>query len=251
MSIKKLSKEVLDVWVANLIANTKVIAVQAKGDRFDFDVLESGADLRLDHDVTLQPPTKCFTPPKETLLTCNIGGAYKSSFDEEPFILLGVHPYDMVAINQMDELFRQDNCDIHYCARRDNATIIVCDVVTASKDVFASSMGTATVKEGYDILLTDIGGSYIADSFAGSGQFFLISIANGDYCGIIESLEAVKVHPTHKTQTQYSNPYHISPSNKLSDFFQLRASKIIHLPAACNKNLLELKTVSYYNLRTL
>jgi len=170
MSIKKLGKEVLDAWVDNLIANNKVIAVQAKGDRFDFDVLECAADLRLDYDVTLQPPRKYFMPPKETLLTCDIGGAYKSSLDDEAFILLGVHPYDMVAINQMDELFRQDNCDSHYFARRDNATIIACDVVTASKDVFASSMGTATVKEGYDILLTNIGNSYIAEAATQKGR---------------------------------------------------------------------------------
>jgi len=168
-----MSKAVLDAWVDNLIANNKVMAVQAKGDRFDFDVLESAADLRLDYDVTLQPPRKYFTPPKETLLTCDIGGAYKSRLNDEPFILLGVHPYDMVAINQMDELFRQDNCDSHYFARRDNATIIACDVVTASKDVFASSMGTATVKEGYDILLTDIGNGYIAEAATQKGRMLL------------------------------------------------------------------------------
>ena len=173
MSIKKLSKEVLEGFVDNLIANGKVVAVQAKGDRFDFDVLESAAALRLDYDVTLQPPRKCFTPPSETLLTYNIGGGYKSNLDQQQFILLGVHPYDMVAINQMDELYRQDNYDSHYFARRDNATIIACDVATPSKDVFASSMGTATVKQGYDVLLTDIGDAYIAEAATDKGEQLL------------------------------------------------------------------------------
>ena len=69
-----------------------------------------------------------------------------------------------IGINQMDALFSQDEYDMHYMARRKAATIIACDVITPSKNVFASSMGTATVKEGYDILLTDIGEAYLADA---------------------------------------------------------------------------------------
>jgi ferredoxin len=170
MSIKKLSKEVFDGFVDTLIANGKVIGVQAKGDRFDYDVLDCSAALRLDYDVTLQPPRKCFTPPTETLLTFDVNGGYKSNMDQEEFVLIGVHPYDMAAINQMDELYRQDNYDGHYFARRDNATIVACDVATPSKNVFASSMGTATIQEGYDVLLTDIGDAYLAEAATDKGE---------------------------------------------------------------------------------
>jgi sulfhydrogenase subunit beta (sulfur reductase) len=169
MSIKKLSKDVFNGFVDELIAGQKVIGVQAKADRFDFAPLQAAKDLRLDYDVTLQPPKKYFLPPVETLLDFEIGKGYKSSFDREKFILIGVHPYDMIAINQMDELFSQDNYDTHYMTRRNNAVIIACDVVTASENVFASPMGTATVDKGYDILLTDIGDGYIADAATEKG----------------------------------------------------------------------------------
>ena len=170
MSIKRIAKDDFASIVDALIKTENVIGVQAKGERFDFAPLESAGDLRLDYDVTLQPPKKFFLPPTEVLLTYEVGGAYQSVYDDGAFVLLGVHPYDMIAINQMDELFRQDNYDTHYMKRRNNATIVACDVVTASENVFASSMRTAVVKEGFDVLLTDIGDSYVAELATAKGE---------------------------------------------------------------------------------
>jgi sulfhydrogenase subunit beta (sulfur reductase) len=173
MTVKKITKRDFASFVEALIGMRSVIAVQAKGDRFDFAPLESAADLRLDYDVTLQPPKKYFQPPTEVLLTFEVGGPYQSQFDEQEFILLGVHPYDMIAINQMDELFRQDNCDVHYLTRRNHATIIACDVARPSEHVFASSMGTAVVHKGYDLLLTDIGDGFVMEAATGRGEQLL------------------------------------------------------------------------------
>jgi ferredoxin len=163
MSLKRISRKAFLTFLDTAAKTEKVIGVQAKGDRFDFGPLTSSRDLRLDYDVTLQPPKKYFQPPVETLMTYQIGRGYQSQCQDEKFVLIGVHPYDMVAINQIDKLFSQDNCDIHYVKRRQNATIIASDVITPSKDVFASSMGTAVVTEGYDALLTDIGDCYVVD----------------------------------------------------------------------------------------
>jgi hypothetical protein len=84
----------------------------------------------------------------------------------------------MIAINQMDKLFSQDNYDSHYFARRNNATIVACDVVTPSKDVFAASMNTAVVREGFDVLLTDIGDSYVAEAATQKGEELLVLAKN-------------------------------------------------------------------------
>jgi ferredoxin len=170
MSVKKINKDAFIGFVDQLIKGRNVIGVQANGDRFDFAPLDSAKDLRLDYDHTLQPPKKYFLPPVETLLTYDIGAGYKSVFDDAKFVLIGVHPYDMVAMNQMDRIFSQDNYDAHYMRRRNNATIIASDVVTPSKNVFAGSMGTATVKEGFDILITDIGDGYLAEIASKKGQ---------------------------------------------------------------------------------
>ena len=180
MSVKKLTKEDFAKFVEALIEKENVIGVQAKGDRFDYAPLESAQDLRLDYDVTLQPPKKFFLPARETLMTFEVGGAYASEYEAETFVLLGVHPYDVIAINQMDELFQQDNYDTHYMKRRSNATIIACDVVTPSANVFASSMQTAVVKSGFDILLTDIGDGYVAEAATDKGEKLLAGAADAD-----------------------------------------------------------------------
>jgi ferredoxin len=167
--MKKLSKEALTNFVDSLVAAGRVEGVQAKGDRFDFGPLESAKDLRLDYDVTLLSPRKYFQPQVETLMTYEVAGGYKSQYDSEKVVLIGVHPYDMTAINQMDTLFSQDNYDSHYMTRRNNTTIIACDVQTPSENIFASSMGTATVEDGYDILLTNVGNGYVAHAATEKG----------------------------------------------------------------------------------
>ena len=173
MSVKKLSENALMSFVDGILATDKVEGVQAKGDYFEFAPLKSAKDLRLDYDVTLLSPKKYLQPPVETMMTYEADGSFKSQFDEEKLVLLGVHPYDAIAIDQMDRIFSQDNFDTHYMKRRYNTTIIACDVVTPSKNVFASSMGTAVADKGYDILLTKIGGDYLADAATEKGQALL------------------------------------------------------------------------------
>lgn len=174
MTVKKISKDAFKKFVGNLIKHQKVVGPCTQGDRFEFEQLESADQLRLDYDVTLRPPNrKYFLPPVETLLTYEVKGSYQSVYDVAEFVLLGIHPYDLAALNQMDQLFSQDNCDSHYIRRRNNATIIACDVVTPSRDVFAASMGTATVKSGFDVLLTDIVDSYLMESGSPKGDKLL------------------------------------------------------------------------------
>jgi hypothetical protein len=65
MTIKKIDKDVFARFVNDIRREQKVIGVCAQGDRFDFAQLDSAEQLRLDYDVTLQPP-KSFScrPPK-------------------------------------------------------------------------------------------------------------------------------------------------------------------------------------------
>ncbi len=171
MSVNTVSKNQFKQFVAALIeSDQQVVGVQAKGDRFVFDDLKDADALRLDYDVTILSPRKYVLPPKETLLQFEVGGDAKSVQDSKPMVLLGVHPYDMAAINQMDELFSQGEYDTHYMCRRSQITVIACDVVTPSENVFAASMNTTTVKHGYDILVTDIGDDYVVEAATDKGK---------------------------------------------------------------------------------
>jgi len=178
MSLRKITAQTVYSWVDDLIAGTKVIGVQAKEDRFDWGPLFAASDLRLAYDVSLTPPGRaCFQPPEELMLRFD-GADYRTVLADEPFVLFGVHPYDMVAINQMDRVFAKDHWDVHYMTRRQAATIVACDVQTPSKNVFAGYMGTAVVDEGFDVLLTRLDGSYLVDVRTDKGEALAASLAD-------------------------------------------------------------------------
>jgi ferredoxin len=147
-----------------------VIGVRERSDRFAYGELSSSSELRLDHDVTILPPKKFFLPPVEDLVRFSKRDGFESVVDETPFVLLGVHPYDVFAISQLDTLFSNDNRDVHYMTRRERATIIACDVETPSGDVFAGHMGTAVIETGFDILLTKTGESYLVEIATEKGE---------------------------------------------------------------------------------
>lgn len=172
MSLLKLSQAQLDAWVSALVGKGDVFGPQAKGERFAFDALTHASRLRLDHDVTILPPKKYFLPPTEHLLRFS-ERRWESVLAGDPFVLFGVHPYDVVAIAQMDRIFADGEPDVRYLARREGATIVACDVQTPSENCFASCMGTAVVKDGFDVLLTRVGEDYVADARTEKGEALL------------------------------------------------------------------------------
>lgn len=179
MSVSTVTKDQFKSFVSVLLGTDQtIVGVQAKNDKFAFDELKNADDLRLDYDVTILSPRKYVLPQKEALLQFKVGGEMQTVLEQGKTVLLGVHPYDVVAINQMDQLFSEGEYDTHYMNRRNNITIVACDVVTPSKNVFASSMNTATCDKGYDILLTDIGDAYVVDAPTENGQA-LVKMMNG------------------------------------------------------------------------
>jgi ferredoxin len=178
MSTKQMGLTCLNDWVKSLLQDHRVYGPRAKGERFAYERLCSPADLRLDHDVTMLPPKKYLLPPREPLVSFTRSGEFQPVVDAEPLVLFGVHPYDVAAIAQMDRYFTQDNPDVHYLARRKNVTIVACDVQTPSQDVFAACMGTATVHEGFDVLLTLVGDTYVAESRTPAGDALLAAAGN-------------------------------------------------------------------------
>ena len=178
MSVKKISEQRLDEWVDELVEQSPVLGVQQKDDHFEWDELKRADDLRLDYDVSLTPPGKvAFQPPRETLMRFE-GVDYDPVWRDQRFVLLGVHPYDMVAINQMDEIFTMNNRDDHYMVPREQATIVACDVQTASEDVFAGYMGNHKVEDGFDVLLTKIEDGYLVDIRTEKGEQIAESLSD-------------------------------------------------------------------------
>ena len=172
-----ISKEDFAKFVNSLIKNKSlnVIGVKSKGNKFAFGELESASELRLDYDVTLLPPKKYFFPQRETLVTYNVtnGFSAKDPADFKPTVIIGVHPYDIVALLHMDEVFRETKSDPYYFEKRKSSLIIGVNIQKMSKWCFAPFMGCATIDFGYDLMLTDLGNRYAISLGSQKGEELL------------------------------------------------------------------------------
>ena len=157
-----ISKESLKSLVNGLIGEMEVVGVKARQGKYVYDKISSFNELSLDYDLTVMPPTKYLLPATEKLLTFTVGNDAKMEpvIESTPRAIIGVHPYDVKAIELLDEVFIDHNPDPNYIARRKNMVIIALDCLNPAPESFAPSMGTATTGTGFDLLLTDIGNEY-------------------------------------------------------------------------------------------
>lgn len=176
---RTLTARQLSDFVDAMIADRTVVGVKCKDgekDRFVFGRLERASELRLDYDVTLLPPKKYLMPPRETLVRFKLDPtptAEPCIEDVQPAVMIGVHPYDMIAVNQLDRLMTETTCDPNYAARREALTIIGVDPARASEKAFWGAMGCGVVEKGFDLWLTDIGGAYTVEVGSEKGAALL------------------------------------------------------------------------------
>ena len=172
-----ISKSDFDEFVNAMIndGSLNVIGVKSRRDKFAFGGLESASELRLDYDVTLLPPKKYFFPQRESLFTYSLSNGFsaKNPVETKPMVIIGVHPYDIVALLQMDEIFRETKSDPYYFEKRKASIIIGVNIQKMSKWCFAPFMGCATVEYGYDLMLTDLGNRYAINIGSQKGEELL------------------------------------------------------------------------------
>ena len=180
-SVMVITKKDLNSFVDNLINDKKyeIYGVKEKGKHYSYGRLDNSNELRLDYDVTILPPKKFFLPQVEKLLDYNL----KNSFDYrkadmiKPMILIGVHPYDIIALEQTDKLYLDSQKDDFYKKRRDNTLIIGVDIQRVNERSFAASMNTHITDSGFDLLLTNIGANYAVTIGSEKGKRLLDNYA--------------------------------------------------------------------------
>lgn len=176
--MKIISKEDFGEFVDDLIKNDfrDVVGVQSKDSHYVFDELEKAEDLTLDYDVTILPPKKYLMPQREAILEYEDedGDFSIDPFTEvEPRIILGIHPYDLVAIEQLDKVFSDTYDDEYYLEKREQCVLVGVNMQNVSDRSFAASMGTATTESGYDLMLTDLGDRYAVEIGSSKGADLL------------------------------------------------------------------------------
>ena len=163
MQPKTIAKEDLTSFVGNLSGLGEVVGVKRKNGKYVYDQISDPSELCLDYDVTILPPKKYFLPQKETFLKFKIGDqvSVEPVIEAGPRFIIGVHPYDIKAIELLDEVYTAKNPDPNYLKKRENSIIIGVDCQNPSPNAFCSSILTNVVDTGFDLLLTDIGDRYV------------------------------------------------------------------------------------------
>jgi NAD(P)H-flavin reductase/formate hydrogenlyase subunit 6/NADH:ubiquinone oxidoreductase subunit I len=158
-----ISKKNFKSMINNLIKNIEVVGVKAKQGKFVYDHISSFDELCMDYDVTVIPPTKYLLPARESILKFTIDNNIKAEpiLENTPRAIIGIHPYDIKAIELLDEVFMATNPDPNYIARRQNSLIIGVDCLHPSPKSFSQCMDTNMTDSGFDLLLTDIGNRYV------------------------------------------------------------------------------------------
>ncbi len=172
--MKTITKLEFECFVNRLIEESgkEIVGVRSKGKKYVFGILENARQLTLDYDVTILSPKKYFFPQYETLASYDNSKELilKPVNEVQERIIIGIHPYDISALLQMDQVFEDGDADSNYLRKRDASIIIGVNMVKVSPYAFASSMGTATVESGYDIMITDIGDQYYLEIGTSKGQ---------------------------------------------------------------------------------
>ncbi len=216
--MKIISKDDFQNFITALIKDDSlnVIGVKSRGSKYAFGPLDSAEELRLDYDVTLLPPKKYFFPQRETLFTYDISNGFSTKNPDEPTptVIVGVHPYDIIALLHMDEIFRETKSDPHYFKKRDATTIIGINIQKMSKWNFSTFMGSASVDYGYDLMLTDLGNRYLINVGSQKGEDLLTKYAKNVTAALARDMQIAgqkKKEITDMSQQKFDFPPELIP----------------------------------------
>jgi len=138
----------------------QVFVPQHNGAGYSFELHDPLKPLCLDYDVTILPPRKIFSPPRQTMFSFN-GQHFQEVIDRAPALLFAVHPYDVLAIEQTDHMFSENYPDIYYLAKREASLIVQMPPLNAAPRAFWQGMNSNQSPRAQDALLSILPETYV------------------------------------------------------------------------------------------
>ncbi|MCK9240494.1 4Fe-4S dicluster domain-containing protein [Desulfocurvus sp.] len=134
------------------------VPVQTAPGFYDFAPWEPDTEIAWDYDLTVNPLKRHLLPPREDLVVFDTR-TYEARgvFQAPQQLLFGVHPYDLRAIAQLDQLMELGSPDRNYRRRRENTVIFALDPLRVAPDAFWSTLGAGRADIGFDLYWTKIG----------------------------------------------------------------------------------------------
>lgn len=143
-----------------------LIAPVARSGETVFSTVNGPEEISFDYLNSLLPPKRFLLPQTEPMLTYDANGRCEMTpvYDEEKRVIFGLRSCDVGAIAFLDHFFLGDIPDIYYAKRRENTTIISITCQEPGENCFCICADCGPfIETGFDIQLTDIGETYLAE----------------------------------------------------------------------------------------
>ncbi len=173
MIFRVLDKEELKKFFDCLAAENMVVGPVLTGaDRkgkplYAFEQVSDFSKVRLDYMTTKLPAKRYFLPYREDLACFKIDGDdWQKTVDyhcDRPTVFFGLHACDINALNKLDKVLLGGVYPMPYYAAKRRNMFIIGIGCTPQPFCFCRSMGSDTVTHGFDMFLSDIGGSYFVE----------------------------------------------------------------------------------------
>lgn len=185
----------LNLFLQELKKNFILIGPVAKGKEFVFAPVSDPADIVLTYQSTLLPPKKVLHLPFEVLFAFHEDQQIiESTPQQQTQIIFGIHPCDVHAIAILDKAYTSEYPDPYYIDKRHNTLLVALNCTEPGENCFCQSLGTGPeLKEGYDLLLTDLGNGYLIEvgSARGRDLLQLMDLSPAPRVAMVEKQKAV------------------------------------------------------------
>lgn len=180
MAAKTIAKTDFENWVNELAKNYQVYAPVKKDDYFEFDLIEKASEADFSFHNSLKPAKNILHPQTELMFSYRKLDKGKKveietpQAEEKKNILLCIRPCDAQSLPLMDEVFNAGIDDLYYQEKRKNTIVVGLTCAEPQTSCFCTSMGGGPGEtKNIDLLLTDLGDKYLAESASEKGEELL------------------------------------------------------------------------------
>jgi ferredoxin len=176
MKSRIITAPALDKLISGWLKNAAVFApARTEGREWtEFRRITTASEMSLDRVNTRLPAKGLVFPQCEVLLRFRTGDPASAREPDPPAeqVIFGIRPCDAAAVAFLDRFFAgSGETDTAYQRRRERTTLVGLACNTPSPTCFCSAVGgSPSGTRGLDLLLTDIGGKFLAEPVTDKGE---------------------------------------------------------------------------------
>jgi len=158
----------------NALGNYELVAPLTRNGVTAFEPIANPQEAELDLINQPHPPKRFIFPQTEVLLTfdkANKAKEPKTRAGQKQQIIFGIRPCDARSFSILDPVFEKDYPDPYYLNKRESTILIGIQCSQPYPNCFCTSVGgDPSSSEGLDLLLFDLGESYLLEVITPKGE---------------------------------------------------------------------------------